>query len=380
MKTVRFLIYTIIFFCFAFELHAQSWEFSGFVSEMPSYSWQKNNHAYFDNLIHNRLNIQHQLNKNLLLNIEFRNRWYWGESIRNDATQKYIIDSDPGAIDLSFNIGTSNSYVINSKIDRLSLIYNKGCFNLKVGRQRVDWGLSKIWNANDIFNTYSFYDFDYEAKPGMDGVSMGFSLSDNKQIETVLKVNSNQKLSFASMFKTNINNFTLHLMAGEINQEDYVLGLGWKYRNNKTEVYSETSYFKSQDNKLKDNCIITAGLSYYFNKITLSAEYLYSDYIEEERGDVNALMNRGVSLKNLSIADHTYNFSLQYSFSKIVKSSIDLIGFGYPVFDGIYLGSTTHIDLNNDLTLSGIVQGFHQSWLPEKKSSLYFYLRLKKNF
>ena len=380
LSVFRFLTFLIAVVCFDAVAHCQSWNLSGFVSEMPSYVWQKHNTNYADNLIHNRLNIQHSFKSRFSLNIEFRNRWFWGESIKNDATRKYVIDSDPGAVDLSMNIGSDNSYVINSKVDRLSLSFRKGIFDIKLGRQRADWGLSKIWNPNDVFNTYSFYDFDYEAKPGMDGAIVKMGKNDKHSVVTVFKVDNNQKVSFAAMYRANINSVAMQVMAGQVNKEDYVMGLGWKYTNANFSIYGETTYLSPINNRSNDHKIGTLGLSYRLGKVNVSTEYLYSDYLEERVGDINALMNQGVSLKNLSISDHSYNLSMQYDFSGKLTSTFDYIGFGFPLFDGMFLGSSTHVKVADDLVVSVIVQGFSQNWLPDKEKSLFLYARLKKTF
>ena len=63
-----------------------------------------------------------------------------------------------------------DSVVFNTTIDRVFLEYNKNDWEVRVGRQRINWGINLAWNPNDVFNAYSFFDFDYEERPGSDAI------------------------------------------------------------------------------------------------------------------------------------------------------------------------------------------------------------------
>ena len=39
-------------------------------------------------------------------------------------------------------------------------------FIATAGRQRINWGQTFVWNVNDVFNAYSYFDFDYKERPG----------------------------------------------------------------------------------------------------------------------------------------------------------------------------------------------------------------------
>ena len=85
-----------------------------------------------------------------------------------------MIGSDQGFVDLSWNILNEQSFFLNTTIDRLWVDLNYGKFQARIGRQRINWGQTLVWNPNDIFNAYSFFDFDYIERPGSDAVRLQY--------------------------------------------------------------------------------------------------------------------------------------------------------------------------------------------------------------
>ena len=63
----------------------------------------------------------------------------------------------------------NKSLVLHTNVERLYIDYKGDDWNVRLGRQRINWGITTTWNPNDIFNTYNFLDFDYEERPGVDG-------------------------------------------------------------------------------------------------------------------------------------------------------------------------------------------------------------------
>jgi hypothetical protein len=54
------------------------------------------------------------------------------------------------------------------------LDYTAGKWQFRVGRQRINWGVNLVWNPNDVFNSFSYFDFDYEERPGSDAVRVQY--------------------------------------------------------------------------------------------------------------------------------------------------------------------------------------------------------------
>ena len=128
-----------------------------------------------DNLIHNRLNFKGYVNENITFAAEFRNRLFTGDMVRigpvifGDDRQMIRAGSICHGIFLN-----EQSFFLNTTVDRLWVDFNYGKFQARVGRQRINWGQTLVWNPNDIFNAYSFFDFDYVERPGSDAVRLQY--------------------------------------------------------------------------------------------------------------------------------------------------------------------------------------------------------------
>lgn len=51
----------------------------------------------------------------------------------------------------------------------------------------MNWGISIVWNLNDIFNVFSFMDFDYEECLGSDVICIKYYFGIVFSVEIVVK-------------------------------------------------------------------------------------------------------------------------------------------------------------------------------------------------
>ena len=140
-----------------------------------------------NNLFHNRIELSSFINDNLTIKLDLRNRFF-GEYVKSFPNfGQFIQQSNRSANGyedyLSWLLLDSDQAVIHSTIDRFYVHYSKGKWDITLGRQRINWGINTIWNPNDIFNTYSFTDFDYEERPGSDALRIQYATSPTGRIE-----------------------------------------------------------------------------------------------------------------------------------------------------------------------------------------------------
>lgn len=125
-------------------------------------------------MIHNRLNFRWYTNNQFTVAVEARNRIFFGQMIREFPMYKDYINVDNGIVDLSGIVASGKGWFMHSMIDRAWVDYTKGDWQVRVGRQRINWGVNLVWNPNDIFNSFSYFDFDYEERPGSDAVKVQY--------------------------------------------------------------------------------------------------------------------------------------------------------------------------------------------------------------
>lgn len=280
-------LWLLIILLFAMHSHAQesqTWakeniQFSGYVKYINTSTFQDFDALINDNLLHNRLNLKVYLNENFSASLEVRNRVFWGNSVQLIPNYADLINADIHDIDLSANVVDKPALLVHSKIDRLYVAYQTDKWHVTLGRQRINWGKNLAWNPNDLFNTYSFFDFDYEERPGADALRIQYYTSGDSSIETAINYTDNWADNTLAL-KYNFNKFSYDfqvLIAKYL--KDYTLGVGWEGAIKNVGIKGELSYFIPQEKSDETNDVFVGSLSfdYYFkNGIFINLASLYN--------------------------------------------------------------------------------------------------------
>jgi len=338
-----------------------------------------------DNLIHNRLNFNWFPNGNLTIKIGARTRFFSGETIKYTPDYGKNMQKDNGIINLNTNIFSENSFLLNIQIDRANISYEKGNLNITLGRQRINWGRSFVWNPNDIFNSYSFFDFDYPEKPGSDALRIQYYTGATSSAEFVVKADSAKKISAAGLYKFAAGGYDFQFMGGIINEQDYVIGTGWEGNIKSVSFKGEASYLHPKDNFNDTTGIFVAStsFSYFFsNSLMLQFEFLYNQ--QSETADFATYYNQPLSVKNLSFTEYNIFGSISYPITPLLNASLS--GMYYPGIKGFYIGPSLTYSLAENLDFAIIAQTFRikdftNPFTGEDKLKLSFaFLQLKYNF
>lgn len=357
---------------------------NGYITNMQSFLFQRFDSDWtIDNLIHNRLNFKWN-NKadNLKAVLELRNRFITGESVSTIPGYAEMINSDNGYIRLSGNLAKGNSYVLNSKIDRAYLDYTKGKFQMSIGRQRINWGQCFTWNPNDLFNAYSFFDFDYVEKPGSDAIRMQYYSTNTSTFEFAVKADNNRKVTSAMLYRFNKWNYDIQFLGGLLNEQDYVVGAGWSGNIKGASFRGEISYFRPRHNFADTTglLVVSLGSDYTFkNSLMIQFEVLYNQKRSSAVSDFVDFYYESLSAKNLSFTKMT--FMLQGSYPVTPLLNVSLAGMYFPKLKGIFIGPSLTCSLTKNIDFSLITQSFAGQLMNGFTEHLNFgFLRLKWNF
>ena len=213
---------------------------------MSTFSWTPylGDTLWYDNLTHNRLNLTWYPNDEFSVYIEMRNRLFVGANVNNIPNYDELIDANNDFFDLSYTYTTANGKaVLNMMFDRLYVQWVKNDWEVKLGRQRINWGVNLAWNPNDWFNAYSFFDFDYEERPGSDAVRATYYTGVASSIEVAAKIaDTPDDFVAAGMYKMNKFNYDLQFLGG-FAQGDVSLGTGWAGNLGLASLKGELTYF-----------------------------------------------------------------------------------------------------------------------------------------
>jgi len=190
-KTILASFFLIIpFFLKAQEETAKpSWfEMRGYIKDLQAINFVDRVDSLTSvNLLHNRFNFKFNISKKTSARLEIRNRIFYGDQLKQMPGFGNSINRYNGLLNLSKLWVNEKTIVVHSVIDRVLLQYSGSKWDIKAGRQRINWGINTIWNPNDIFNAYNFLDFDYEERPGNDAIRIQHCFANNTTLEIAYK-------------------------------------------------------------------------------------------------------------------------------------------------------------------------------------------------
>ena len=216
--------------------------FGGYLKYLPSVSIPESGDKLYDQLIHQRFNLEYRFPASLSFAAGMRNRLFYGDSVTLPGYNR-LIGFDPGTLDLSWNWLDSGQWLGNSSLDRLYLDWQPGDYQLRIGRQRIAWGMTTLWNPNDLFNAYSIYDIDYAERPGTDALLLGKAFGFAEATEVVWAFADDwEGSSLAVRYQFNRSGYDIQFLAGK-NKIDLIGGIGFAGSVVGAGLRGELSYF-----------------------------------------------------------------------------------------------------------------------------------------
>lgn len=358
----------------------RAFSFNGYLKALPSLDFTNlTDEVNFNNIIHNRLNFRYSQSDNLFFVVEVRNRLLSGQMVSDyHDLLKESLKTDNGLVQASFVPASGKNTIWHLNSDRFYADLRHNNWQVRLGRQRINWGINMVSNPNDLFNTYSFFDFDYEERPGADALRIQHYTSDMARWElAVSPAREAGKSVAAMMYAFNTMGIDLQFIAGYYRNRTAV-GAGWATSIRESGFKGEVSIFNSI-NKMDSMTVVAAiSLDHLFsNGMFGFIEMLYNG--GNRSGETNLLfMTEPMTADNIFISKYAITGSLNYPVSPILSASIAAMYMpdlnGYYLMPGIAWSALT----NFDLTL--LSQYFQVRNNSEKIRLLRPYVQLKWSF
>jgi len=383
-KLFLFLVFIPIISVAQDSLKQSHFVFNGYIKDMQSFIFQDIKGDWTGaNLVHNRLNFKWLVSSSLTASVEVRNRLLTGNILSAYPGYNQSFETDYGMVDLSKNLIDQKSWLLNTAIDRLWLQYSTDKFQITVGRQRINWGQTFVWNPNDIFNSYSYFDFDYEEKPGSDAIRLQYYSGPASVIEFAIKSNSLKEVSFAGLYRFNKWNYDFQLIGGVADEKDLIIGTGWSGQILKGGFRGEATYFHPMESFNDTTGVFLASIGYDYtlkNSLSLQFEVLYNGNNQSTNiFTMDQLTSNNLSAKNLFLTGYSMFGSLSYPVTPLVNCS--LAGIGNPKDKLYFIIPSVNISLKENLELSFTAQLLRYAGMNENGQDLNFlYARLKYSF
>ncbi|MEI6455138.1 MAG: hypothetical protein WCO93_02525 [bacterium] len=364
----RFVNFSIFLFLFsgtsllAQETKTKPFSIKGYLNDLQMVQFQKINDPWiFDNEVHNRLDISWVPSSWFSLGVGMRNRLIFGQSLTINPASRGMFTNDPGWINMTWDIYSASSFMIITQLDRAWISFTDDIVQLTIGRQRINWGQAIVWNPNDIFNTYSYFDIDYPERPGSDAVRLQVYPSSTSVIEVATKCNAEGKVTMAGMGRFNTGGYDIQFMTGLVDEQDFVFGAGWSGNISKAAFRGEISYYqpRKQFFDTTGTLLATIGSDYTFgNSLALTFQVMYNQLPPGyQPQNIASIYQAPASPKMLSFAEWNLFLMGSYPFTPLFDASLAVIYF--PDRKGFFIGPTLNYNLRQNVDLSLFYQYFN---------------------
>ncbi len=211
----------LIVICFKNSFAQINYSFSGYVVDLPVYSIENSDLSklfgmdqnQFLNLTRLRLRPEIYLWTNARINLEYEADILYSK--QNSFSFINTTSTNWQVINLKWDLVNKNNIDVSHYIDRLYLRQGFDWGNIIIGRQRIAWGVGRVWSPTDLFNPINPANFSKIEKDGADAVSLTYSFGNFSDINLVY--NPQEKLNTSNIgfrLRTNYDTYDLALVGG----------------------------------------------------------------------------------------------------------------------------------------------------------------------
>lgn len=370
MIKLTFFFVLFLISCTTGSAQLQKFTLNGYVKELYMYYKPtrsipgiNSNHLY-SNLIHNRLNFRWYPTGKLTAAIEARNRLFSGQLVREFPQYKDLLNTNPGFFNLATTVISGDAWFLHTMIDRAWIDYYMDNWQFTAGRQRINWGINLVWNPNDIFNTFSYFDFDYEERPGSDALKIKYYTGSTSSAELVYEINRNEaddktESTIAGKYRFSRFGYDFQFLGGRM-PDDIVLGGGWTGDIKGGGFRGEFSWFVPHvsEKESKEAFVTTVSGDYTFkNSLYIHSAILYNSQGTIGKAGARTFFDQNISAKRLSPARYNLFGQLSYPFTPLFTGNVSAIL--NPSDNSWYLGPMLTCSIDNNLELTITSQMFY---------------------
>lgn len=369
MKNKAFFLFLIINILFILpvgganeneESFSDRFSVRGYVRDMPILSLEKDfSTPEFTNIFHNRLNFQFDVTRSIHLRVEGRNRIMYNEMLKDIPMVEDVFERDDGLLDMSWVWLSDGAWLGHSQIDRMFMNWSTAGWRVRVGRQRINWGINLVSNPNDLFNTYSFFDFDYPERPGTDAIRVQHYLDHASQVQLAVSPAENSKdMVAAAMYNFQQWNYDFQVLAGYYRDRS-AIGAGWAGNIKGAGLKGEATWFYDLQETTgadRGNIVAAIGLDYMFSTGTFGVfEMLYNGGYERMPEQV-VLISEPLQPDNIMFSKYAVTLSADHMFTPIFNGGMAVMVL--PDVEAFFVSPKINYSLITNLDLEVMAQIF----------------------
>ena len=341
------LFLIICYFFFFKPAQAQiNLKFSGYFVELPVYMIMKQYPVFFPFPVNNqflnlnrlRLKPEVDLWENARINVDYEIDALYSE--KNLLFDLSSVNTNRQLFNLKWDLINNGNYKVSHYFDRLYFRQDFSWGDIAVGRQRIDWGSSRIWNPIDLFNPVNPANFAKIEKDGADVAALTYFFGNFTNLDIVY--NPQQKIESSNAgfrFRTNLEQYDLALVGGYFDKR---IVAGWDFAGSlfNAGIRGEGIVSMNKENVADNYTRFTFGTDYQLTpELYALIEYQYNG--EGKANKANYELLRLVNGEILNLSRNYLALSANYVFSFITSASLLVNqnlndGSGFIAVSGLY--------------------------------------------
>lgn len=304
----------------------------------------------------NRLNLRWEPTPAFTGHAGWRLRFFGGDPVRELPGYADLVGRDEGLVDLSWTIAERDDWFLHAVPDRLYGEWDAGEWNLRAGRQRVNWGVNAITNPNDIFNLYSIYEFDYPERPGADAIRIQRFLGFGSRLEVAASpARDSSEHVAAALYAFHLGGHDVQVLGGYY-RERLACGAGWAYDLGGAGLKGEAMHYadcKRGDGGRRSDVVAALSVDYMFpNRLFVVVEVLYN----QAGGGEAAQPGGRLRADNPSFSRYQLATQASYPIHPLLDGALAVLF--YPDEEAVFLSPSLTWSVAENLDLKAVGQVF----------------------
>lgn len=288
-----------------------------------------------DNLLQLRLNTRTYFSTSAKIILEGRVRYLNGKSLSLNPLMKGMLVNTYNLFSMQTELQSGSNSWSHAEIDRLYFDFQKNKLQITIGRQRVAWGTSWVWNITDLFNPLSVLDFDYEERPGQDAIRLQYFVDEISRVDFAFSPATTGKNSILALqYSLNKWDYDFYFL-GALRSEQLLGGIAWAgdisgagFRGEATITERPEKYFitpaiigynKPEFSKTQFSGVLS------FDYTFPNSFYIHSEFLYNNLGSIRNAKLFSTDAQNwgmLSPARFSVYQEFAYNISPLVRSTI----------------------------------------------------------
>jgi hypothetical protein len=322
-----------------------------------------------------------------MFDVEMRNRLVFGGPTSLDPSLAASLGADPGWLDLAWTPVDEGGAVLALAFDRAYGEWNGRTWRLRLGRQRINWGMALAWNPDDWFNAYDFLDVLYAERPGSDAARLEWYPDAPVRLDLAAKADGSRYGVGALRAAWNRWETDFQALAGWYHG-DAALGAGWAGNLGQAGWKGEAAAFAPADGKGPRSVSVTVTADYSLPSGTyVAGSALYNSRGGGAPAGLPDLARKPAGLSAVNLFPSAWAFLAQatHPFSLILNGTLAMLY--APDLELAAVLPSLSRSVADDWDLEGLAQlfasyGHRRGWKGSgwRSEGNVFYLRLRRSF